>query len=105
MTARAVDADLEPSLRQFLVVGSGLATGTGLVFMSGTNDRRAFDAATGKVLWQFRIGSRVIGGPVSFGIDRKQTADNMSLCNSTRQLTGAAVGTCQDRERRQVSRH
>jgi len=58
--------------------------------MSGTNDRyfRAFDAATGKVLWQFRIGSRVIGGPVSFGIDRKQTADNMSPCNSTRQLTG-----------------
>ena len=35
--------------------GPMLATGGGLVFSGGTNDRkfRAFDAATGKVLWEF----------------------------------------------------
>ena len=42
--------------------------------MGGTNDRyfRAFDATTGKVLWQFRTGSGVIGVPVSFEVDGKQ---------------------------------
>jgi alcohol dehydrogenase (cytochrome c) len=54
--------------------GPVLATGGGVVFMGGTNDRyfRAFDATTGKVLWQFRTGSGVIGVPVSFEIDGKQ---------------------------------
>ena len=42
--------------------------------MGGTNDRyfRAFDAADGKVLWQFRTGSGVIGVPVTFQVDGKQ---------------------------------
>ncbi len=54
--------------------GPVLATGGGLVFMGGTNDRyfRAFDAATGKVLWQYRTGSGVIGVPVSFSVDGRQ---------------------------------
>jgi alcohol dehydrogenase (cytochrome c) len=54
--------------------GPVLATGGGVVFMGGTNDRyfRAFDASTGKVLWQIRTGSGVIGVPVSFAIDGKQ---------------------------------
>ena len=54
--------------------GPVLATGGGLVFMGGTNDRyfRAFDASTGKVLWQFRTGSGVIGVPASFQLDGKQ---------------------------------
>ncbi len=54
--------------------GPVLATGGGLVFMGGTNDRyfRAFDAATGKVLWQFRTGSGVIGVPVAFALDGKE---------------------------------
>ena len=32
-----------------------MTTGGGLVFSGGTNDRmfRAFDAATGKILWEF----------------------------------------------------
>ena len=36
-----------------------LATGGGLVFAGGTNDRmfRAFDAKTGKILWEFPTNS------------------------------------------------
>jgi alcohol dehydrogenase (cytochrome c) len=51
-----------------------LATGGGLVFSGGTNDRRfrAFDASTGKVLWEFPTSSGVIGQPSSFTIDGRQ---------------------------------
>jgi alcohol dehydrogenase (cytochrome c) len=54
--------------------GPVLATGGGLVFAGGTNDRyfRAFDASNGKILWEFRTGSGVTGVPVSFEVDGKQ---------------------------------
>jgi alcohol dehydrogenase (cytochrome c) len=54
--------------------GPMLATGGGLVFSGGTQDRlfRAFDASTGKVLWEFPTNSGVIGQPSSFSIDGKQ---------------------------------
>jgi alcohol dehydrogenase (cytochrome c) len=54
--------------------GPMLATGGGLVFSGGTNDRffRAFDAATGAVLWEFPTNSGVIGQPVSFSINGRQ---------------------------------
>jgi alcohol dehydrogenase (cytochrome c) len=54
--------------------GPVLATGGGVLFMGGTNDRyfRAFDASNGKVLWEFRTGSGVNGVPVSFEVDGKQ---------------------------------
>jgi alcohol dehydrogenase (cytochrome c) len=54
--------------------GPMLATGGGLVFSGGTQDRmfRAFDAATGKVLWEFPTSSGVIGQPMSFSIDGTQ---------------------------------
>jgi alcohol dehydrogenase (cytochrome c) len=54
--------------------GPMLATGGGLVFSGGTNDRkfRAFDAASGKVLWEFPTNSGIIGQPTSFAIDGKQ---------------------------------
>ena len=54
--------------------GPVLATGGGLVFSGGTQDRmfRAFDAATGKVLWQAQTQSGVIGQPSSFMVDDKQ---------------------------------
>ena len=54
--------------------GPVLATAGGLVFSGGTNDRnfRAFDAKTGKILWQQRTNSGVVGIPVSFAIDGKQ---------------------------------
>jgi alcohol dehydrogenase (cytochrome c) len=54
--------------------GPMLATGGGLVFSGGTQDRmfRAFDAATGKVLWQTQTQSGVIGQPSSFMVDGTQ---------------------------------
>jgi alcohol dehydrogenase (cytochrome c) len=50
------------------------ATGGGLLFAGGTNDRkfRAFDAKTGKILWEYPTASGVNGVPVSFQVDGKQ---------------------------------
>ena len=54
--------------------GPMLATAGGLVFSGGTNDRmfHAFDAATGKLLWEFPTNSGIIGQPSSFSVDGKQ---------------------------------
>jgi len=54
--------------------GPMLTTGGGLVFSGGTSDRmfRAFDASTGKVLWQVETQSGVIGQPSSFMVDGTQ---------------------------------
>ncbi len=54
--------------------GPILATAGGLVFSGGTSDRmfRAFDAASGKVLWEFPTNSGVLGQPTSFMVDGKQ---------------------------------
>ena len=54
--------------------GPILTTGGGLVFAGGTNDRyfRAFDAATGDILWEQRTNSGVIGVPSSYAIDGVQ---------------------------------
>ena len=54
--------------------GPMMTTGGGLVFSGGTNDRmfRAFDAATGKVLWEFPTNSGIYAPATSFAIDGKQ---------------------------------
>ena len=54
--------------------GPMLATAGGVVFSGGTNDRqfRAFDASSGKVLWEFPTNSGIIGQPSSFMVDGKQ---------------------------------
>ena len=54
--------------------GPVLTTGGGLVFSGGTADRyfRAFDAESGRLLWQHRLSSGVIGVPVSFEADGRQ---------------------------------
>jgi alcohol dehydrogenase (cytochrome c) len=54
--------------------GPILTTAGGLVFSGGTNDRmfRAFDAKTGKVLWEYPTTSGIIGVPISFAIDGRQ---------------------------------
>ena len=53
--------------------GPVLATGGGLLFAGGTNDRkfRAFDAKTGQILWEFPTGSGVAAVPVSFQVDEE----------------------------------
>jgi alcohol dehydrogenase (cytochrome c) len=54
--------------------GPVLATGGGLLFAGGTNDRlfRAFDAKSGQILWEVPMSSGVTGVPVSFEVDGKQ---------------------------------
>jgi alcohol dehydrogenase (cytochrome c) len=54
--------------------GSMLATAGGLVFSGGTIDRKihAFDATTGKLVWEFPTNSGVLAPPASFAIDGKQ---------------------------------
>ena len=54
--------------------GPILTTGGGLVFAGGTPDQNfhAFDAATGKLLWEFKTSSGVEGPPASFEVDGKQ---------------------------------
>lgn len=54
--------------------GPILTTGGGLVFSGGTNDRmfRAFDASTGKVVWEFPTNSGIYAPPSSFAIGGKQ---------------------------------
>jgi alcohol dehydrogenase (cytochrome c) len=54
--------------------GPVLATGGNLVFAGGTSDRyfRAFDARSGKLLWQQRTNSGITGVPVSYEIDGVQ---------------------------------
>ncbi len=54
--------------------GPVLATAGGVVFSGGTNDRlfRAFDAKSGKILWEYPTISGVNGVPVSFAVDGKQ---------------------------------
>jgi alcohol dehydrogenase (cytochrome c) len=54
--------------------GPMLATGGGLVFSGGTNDRmfRAFDASSGALLWEFPTNSGIIGQPSSFSVDGRQ---------------------------------
>ncbi len=54
--------------------GPVLATGGGLVFAGGTNDRffRAFDAKTGELVWQWRTNSGITGVPSSFSVDGVQ---------------------------------
>jgi len=60
--------------------GPMLATGGGVVFSGGTNDRKfhAFDAASGKLLWEFPTSSGVLGQPSSFTLDGKQYVAVMS---------------------------
>jgi len=54
--------------------GPMLATGGGLVFTGGTNDRlfHAFDAQSGRLLWEFPTNSGIIGQPSSFLVDDQQ---------------------------------
>ena len=54
--------------------GPLLTTGGNLLFGGGTNDRkfRAFNASTGKLLWEFPTNSGVTGVPSSFEVDGEQ---------------------------------
>jgi alcohol dehydrogenase (cytochrome c) len=51
-----------------------LVTGGNILFAGGTPDRvfRAFDARSGKELWNFPLPSSAIGVPTSFEVDGEQ---------------------------------
>ncbi len=62
-------------IRENFPVWSGALATAGDVVFYGTMDRwfRAVDATTGRILWQFRTGSGIIGQPITFrGPDGKQ---------------------------------
>ena len=54
--------------------GPVMTTAGGIVFAGGTNDRyfRAFDATTGRVLWEHRTNSGITGVPTTFEVDGVQ---------------------------------
>lgn len=54
--------------------GSIMTTAGGLIFAGGTSDRmfRAYDAKSGRKLWEFKTNSGIIAPPTSFAIDGKQ---------------------------------
>ena len=54
--------------------GGMMVTGGGLVFSGGTSDRKfhAFDATTGKLLWEFPTNSGILAPPTTFSLDGKQ---------------------------------
>ncbi len=54
--------------------GPMLTTAGGLVFSGGTVDRNihAFDAVSGKILWEFTTNSGIIAPPTTFTVDGKQ---------------------------------
>lgn len=63
------------SIKHDVLVWSGALATAGDVVFYGTTDRwfRAVDARDGKVLWQYRVGSGVIGQPITFeGKDGRQ---------------------------------
>jgi alcohol dehydrogenase (cytochrome c) len=66
-----------------------LATGGDLVFggdLAGT--LRAFDAATGEVLWETNVGASITGHPVTFAVDgRQHVAVSTGRSNMTGGLT------------------
>jgi alcohol dehydrogenase (cytochrome c) len=80
--------------------GPMLATGGGLVFSGGTNDRmfRAFDASTGKVLWEFPTNSGILGQPASFRVNGRQyiavqSGWGIDARNMQRRLNGLFPGS------------
>ena len=58
---------------QRAATASLMTTGGGLLFGGDANGRfRAYDQATGEVLWEVNLGSRVTGFPISFAVDGRQ---------------------------------
>jgi alcohol dehydrogenase (cytochrome c) len=73
--------------------GPILTTGGGLVFAGGTPDQmfHAFDAATGKLLWESKTSSGVEGPPSTFEIDGKQYVAVMTGWGADANGAGATV--------------
>jgi quinoprotein glucose dehydrogenase len=55
-------------------VGGPITTGSGLIFIGGTDDRRlrAFDTRTGKTLWTYHLPAALYGTPMTYSAGGKQ---------------------------------
>jgi quinoprotein glucose dehydrogenase len=55
-------------------VGGPIVTGSGLIFIGGTDDKRlrAFDVRTGKQLWVLRLPASLYGTPMTYSVNGKQ---------------------------------
>ncbi len=75
-TVRAISVETGETVwlhEQRAATMSLVATGGGLVFGGDVNGRfRAFDQATGEVLWQVNLGSPITGFPISYAVDGRQ---------------------------------
>ena len=55
------------------MIGGALATAGGIVFAGEANgDFKAYDSASGKILWSFNAGAGVNAPPSSYVVDGKQ---------------------------------
>jgi quinoprotein glucose dehydrogenase len=54
--------------------GGSIATAGGLVFMAGTFDKkfRAFESATGKILWEYELPAGGFATPCTYEVNGKQ---------------------------------
>ena len=64
---------IEWRYQQRAATGSLVATGSGLLFGGDANGRfKAYDQASGEVLWEINLGSPVTGYPITFATGGKQ---------------------------------
>ena len=82
--------------------GGAMVTAGGLVFYGSLGgDFRAVDRNSGKVLWQRKLGSGIIGNPITYKMKGKQY---VSVLLRYRRLDRPA-GDRRPRSERQVRRH
>lgn len=100
-TYYAVSAETGETLWTFDTPGTAMsmvATAGGLVFSGDIQGNfRAFDQATGEVLWEANLGSAVTGYPVSFAVDGKQyisigTGTSVTTAGQARFVDGPPPG-------------
>jgi len=55
-------------------VGGPIITGSGLIFIGATDDKRirAFDTRTGKELWNFKLPASLYGTPMTYSVRGRQ---------------------------------
>jgi len=53
-------------------------------------DFRAVDRATGKVLWSRKLGSGIIGNPITYSVKGKQYVSVLSLIHISSQAVSAS---------------
>jgi len=63
---------LEHDSRSSWSMGGVLSTAEGVVFSGFRDMFHAFDADTGRLLWQMRLGGAVRGSPISYSVDGTQ---------------------------------